>query len=297
MLNFFSFDAMQILWFCPSNNKHYEIFRLGYNQQCAHSLENDYMKIYPPGFTKIMSNDLLPVSISDSSDMMNPPFRETEIFTQHLNKFGFNDGLTLELNSADHHLGVLHLSSKKSNTFNLSMRLMINNFKVTLESWLKSQISFKLDRTHSIFLRDTHYEMIKGEPELCEIFIKNNLNFLDNAVKVNFLSIIKNNIYKVDLSTLPNHAKIINISPYDNKYNLSRKEIIVLSWLMIGYSDKEISSATGIGQRTVNTHVTALFRKLKTKNRVEAALFAALNNLNIIDHDLIILDKIKKFQS
>lgn len=295
MHNFFYFDAMQILWYCPNTNKHYEIFNFGYNQECSDSLANEFTLLYPPGFTKLVSNDSLPVSICETSELMGPSFRETEIYINKLYKSGFEDGLTLELDSSNDYVGIVHFSSKNKNTFNRNIRVLINGFKDIFEAWISSQVNLsKIENGNIIFLKNSNFELIQGSYGIANSFICSNFDLIKKPVDVKFLSIVLNNIYEVRTVFLPNESKIIYLLPFNNKFHLSRKELIVLSWMVVGLTDKEISEIMSIGVRTVNTHVNNIFRKLNVKNRVEAAVFSALNCLNIVDDNILLSYRNKK---
>lgn len=62
---------------------------------------------------------------------------------------------------------------------------------------------------------------------------------------------------------------IISLAP-----NLSSREIEVLMSLSRGNSNKEIARKLEISDATVKVHVKAILRKLRIKNRTEAALWA-----------------------
>jgi DNA-binding NarL/FixJ family response regulator len=56
---------------------------------------------------------------------------------------------------------------------------------------------------------------------------------------------------------------------------LTRRESEVLTLLVRGQSNKEIGRALDLKEITVKLHVSNIFRKLKVRNRVEAANAAA----------------------
>ena len=58
----------------------------------------------------------------------------------------------------------------------------------------------------------------------------------------------------------------------DGIQNLTRRELEVLKLVAEGLSNEEIAASTFISERTVKTHVTNIFSKLKVNNRVKAAL-------------------------
>jgi DNA-binding NarL/FixJ family response regulator len=56
---------------------------------------------------------------------------------------------------------------------------------------------------------------------------------------------------------------------------LSHREIEVLSEIRVGRTNREIASELGISPTTVNKHVHQILRKLKVRNRAQAALVAS----------------------
>lgn len=60
---------------------------------------------------------------------------------------------------------------------------------------------------------------------------------------------------------------------------LTERELDVLRLLTQGKSNKEIASDLFIGDRTVKSHLSAIFQKLDVTDRTQAALFAVRNGL------------------
>lgn len=56
--------------------------------------------------------------------------------------------------------------------------------------------------------------------------------------------------------------------------NLSKREREVLQLLATGQSNKEIARVLGLQEPTIKLHVTALYRKLGSRNRAQAAVIA-----------------------
>lgn len=71
----------------------------------------------------------------------------------------------------------------------------------------------------------------------------------------------------------------LNSSPFDEylhlTHSLSRREREVLGHIAQGMDNLQIAAHLGIGERTVKTHVTALYRKLAQENRTQLALLGA----------------------
>lgn len=67
-------------------------------------------------------------------------------------------------------------------------------------------------------------------------------------------------------------------------HNLTEREVDVLMGLVSGLSDKEIAARLFLSEATVKTHLRTLYRRLKLRNRAQAAAFAVekglLDNLN-----------------
>ena len=60
---------------------------------------------------------------------------------------------------------------------------------------------------------------------------------------------------------------------------LTRREIEVLILVARGRSNKEIARELAIGQQTVKTYISTIFRKLGVQSRTQAALYALQNGL------------------
>jgi two-component system, NarL family, response regulator DegU len=63
-------------------------------------------------------------------------------------------------------------------------------------------------------------------------------------------------------------------SEFDEKFNLTSREIDVIKLLSLGLNNKEISEKLFISDRTVNTHRTNIMFKMNTKNAVELVVKA-----------------------
>jgi two-component system nitrate/nitrite response regulator NarL len=61
--------------------------------------------------------------------------------------------------------------------------------------------------------------------------------------------------------------------------NLSPRERDVLCGLMAGYPNKAIARQLDVCEATVKVHVKAILRKLKVRNRTQAAIWASHNNI------------------
>lgn len=59
---------------------------------------------------------------------------------------------------------------------------------------------------------------------------------------------------------------------------LSPKELIILTLVAEGYTDKEVGVKLKISDRTVQTHLTRILLKLNARNRVNAAVLFFIQN-------------------
>lgn len=60
---------------------------------------------------------------------------------------------------------------------------------------------------------------------------------------------------------------------------LTERDVEVLAGVTQGLSDKEIASKLFVSESTVKTHLRGIYRKLRLRNRAQAATFAIENNL------------------
>jgi len=63
------------------------------------------------------------------------------------------------------------------------------------------------------------------------------------------------------------------------KYNLTRRELEILSSVVDGCTNKDIATQFKISEQTVKHHLTSIFEKVGVSNRLELALFAMNQNL------------------
>lgn len=66
-------------------------------------------------------------------------------------------------------------------------------------------------------------------------------------------------------------------APVAQKHLLTKREQEILTLVSRGYQNKEIGESLFISEKTVKTHLTNIFGKLKIKNRLQAALYARRN--------------------
>lgn len=59
-----------------------------------------------------------------------------------------------------------------------------------------------------------------------------------------------------------------------SKIELTAREIQILSCMATGKSNKEIAKHLALSEATVENHLHNIFKKLGTKNRTQAALYA-----------------------
>ena len=65
--------------------------------------------------------------------------------------------------------------------------------------------------------------------------------------------------------------------------DLSQREMLVLSKVAKGMTNKQIAGSLNLSEKTVRNHVSAILAKLNLTNRIEAATYAVRNN---IEHHL-----------
>ena len=105
---------------------------------------------------------------------------------------------------------------------------------------------------------------------------------LKNSSLSDFLSAI-NSILEDNQFIHPLILDAVNfyLAQTDNckKTTLTKRETQILCMISAGYLNKEIGSELNISERTVNNHVSNLFKKIGVSDRTQAAVYAIKNNL------------------
>lgn len=69
-------------------------------------------------------------------------------------------------------------------------------------------------------------------------------------------------------------------------HHLSSRETAILARLIRGDSNKHIARSIGVAEATVKTHIKAILRKIRVKNRTQAAMWAYTNLPEAVEIDL-----------
>jgi len=78
-----------------------------------------------------------------------------------------------------------------------------------------------------------------------------------------------------ELQSRPSLADALEVERPADATCLSDRELEILRWLIMGCPNKVISKRMSISEATVKVHVKAVLRKLRVKNRTQAAIWAA----------------------
>ena len=283
----FHFDAVQLLGCTPQSRTHLELHCEGYNRNCASALGTGFPQIYAPGFTAQASpHDLLPPSISECSDTMDPPFRSTAIYTDALLQGGFQDGMTVELQRGGSYLGMIHFSSQQAGRFNRHVRTLALGAKVLMEDALQSMstengsILHLVPQAGGLVLRE---DMAKGASEFSPALGQALSYMRQDSSNLQAFWLEGKRSYRLQAQRFPKGDVLVRLAPAALPAALSAKEIQVLGWLITGFTDREIAASLFLSERTVHSHVTSVLRKLGITRRTEAAVKAALNHWYVPD--------------
>lgn len=108
---------------------------------------------------------------------------------------------------------------------------------------------------------------------------KINAKALLNIMKTHPILIEEENVYKNSLYTKP-HNTIQKLNrEIDGLDKLTRQEIIILTGIVNGDSNRDISEDLSISVRTVETHRYNIMKKTETKSVIELIKFAIKNGL------------------
>jgi two-component system nitrate/nitrite response regulator NarL len=69
-------------------------------------------------------------------------------------------------------------------------------------------------------------------------------------------------------------------------HHLSSRETAILARLIRGDSNKHIARSIGVAEATVKTHIKAILRKIRVKNRTQAAMWAYTNLPEAVEIDI-----------
>jgi DNA-binding NarL/FixJ family response regulator len=64
-----------------------------------------------------------------------------------------------------------------------------------------------------------------------------------------------------------------------NRFNLTRRQLEIVSAIVMGESNKEVAQHFSISQETVKRHLSTIFDKLGVFSRLELAIFALNHGL------------------
>lgn len=78
-----------------------------------------------------------------------------------------------------------------------------------------------------------------------------------------------------ELQSRPSLTDVLEVDRPVDAACLSDRELEILRWLIMGCPNKVISKRMEISEATVKVHVKAVLRKLRVKNRTQAAIWAA----------------------
>ena len=78
-----------------------------------------------------------------------------------------------------------------------------------------------------------------------------------------------------ELQSRPTLTEVLEVERPVDAASLSDRELEIRRWLIMGWPNKVISKRMDISEATVKVHVKAVLRKLRVKNRTQAAIWAA----------------------
>jgi DNA-binding NarL/FixJ family response regulator len=92
------------------------------------------------------------------------------------------------------------------------------------------------------------------------------------------LRISRHNLYEANQAIASIYSRrFISLRRLHVALNLNAEHVSILKFLQLGYTDKQIAEALGLGGRTVTNAIANLLLKFECKNRVELAVKSVLS--------------------
>lgn len=264
----------------PANGRSRVVTRLGYSDGAAWALQNLFPLNYEIGFTdRLDPVDHLPPSISDSGKDLREEFVRTTLFRRYLSTEGYRDGMSLELFDETRYLGLVHFSARQPDTFQPTQRALAQSLSGLLALGLRADAA-RHSTTETVHLRWTPDAPGAEERENVPLlkdsdFVRVVAEFMESPLDtLRHLWRFEGGWIRVTLSrlgVLDDLAVSVQELTREDLWNLSLQELRVLSGLVIGRTDSEIATALTLSERTVNSHMSNIRRKMGVARRAEAA--------------------------
>jgi DNA-binding CsgD family transcriptional regulator len=307
------FDALQLLRHEPRRSEMREVFRTGYAADSAWALQHLFTEKYDLGFTNMLSpNDGLPPAISSVRPEYRDDFLESRIYRDHLRENGFLDGMSMELFADKRYVGIAHFSAKSPLGFSEDARRAASGVRGLLAALiLQSDISSvtatpttmaPASSTTHVEHAETAWYSFPARHSSAPLGRSPVPSFLLSATFSQHLAQFRSGdlpgarhlwehadgLVRLDLRRVNAEGEtavgIERVSASDH-FQLSLRELRVLSLLCAGHDDMSIATRLHLSPRTVESHVLNARRKLGAKNRVEAVV-RAITTASYLPHPI-----------
>lgn len=292
--NALPYDAAQILVFDRSNDRHRQMAQIGYSDEIALIMTDEFTKNWPvPVWAPVEAGDDLPPTISAEQDLPGS-FRRSSIYRDHLQPAGFLDGLTLELNHRGRYVGLANFSARSEHFYTTELRRRSLAFASLLGHAVNATAqdleAVPLTARATIVDQQRTTSRLSGrEPSSLathDDFFDAILPLFDSPQsEVAFLWSIQRHWFRVvvrrqhDETMGERHPLVVIEQQIERPSGLTPTELRVLTRLVTGSSNDEIAQSMGIGIRTVQTHISSILAKLNCSRRSQAVASAIRNGL------------------
>jgi len=288
------YDAGQILVFDRSHDRHRQLAAVGYSDEIARVMAEDFTVNWPrPVWEPVVAGDDLPPTIGSERNVPGS-FVRSPIYRDHLEPAGYRDGLTLELLHRGRYVGLANFSSFETDFYTTELRrrslafasLLGHAISATaqdLEAVPRTARAALLDRDgtarpiagRSPSALTTHADLLAAVAPMFDS-VQADVAFLWNLGPQWFRVVVR----RQHDESLPGHESLVVVEePIERPYGLTPTEIRVLTRLVLGASNDEISRAMSIGVRTVHSHISAILAKLGCVRRSQAVASAIRNGI------------------
>jgi DNA-binding CsgD family transcriptional regulator len=271
-----------------------QLAQYGYSGNVADSL----CTLFPASpWMALVRDGSLPPSISTE---VGQTFRAGWFYEEHLHPAGLRDGMTAAVTHQDRVVGLVHLSSSHEQQFTVRAQRLLLVLLRPLAIMIRSNADLEPDDHADAFtisatgeLASTSHDEAPPSWLHSDAFLAPISALLGREpCRLSTLWFTDRQCYRVEItinSAESRSAAHVRSRPIDAPYDLTRREVEVLTRVAVGHSTDTIARALWISPRTVHSHVERILRKTRQSSRLAAASLAIREAVIIAEPQTVLM--------